>query len=590
MGINSTYTVYWVMFLSSFLNRFPLVFVSLVMLGFSSSINADAIVVSQAMFADTIAEYFVEEDHVRVELEIGASDLDVFRNLLPDGIHQQMGHPPRPIQERIVEFFERDLSILADGELLRGAVANMGPETRIQRDAVTGEPLPADDEEPEVVVAATLIYPFAQRPDSLTLGAPSATGMAGIGFVLYHQGVAVNDFRFLSNGSTIDLDWEDPWYSAYRTRSMRRQYFSPMAGFLYVEPFEVRKEIILRPKDVHRWTDLGLDGVDTITPEMQESVKAGIVEFLSDKFQVAIDGEPVEGVIDRVNFLERTLRSSVVLDNRDIATLPATVGVIYVFPTDGLPQKVEMEWDLFTERMQMVPASTVDQAGPLPTFLEPDFSTLTWENFLKYPELPTLTEIRLPPTPLQALARWGQWLFGVVALLSLAACWRRRAQGASGMLLAVTALTVLLAAGSAYAWRSVQLNPERTGELVGSLLHNVYRAFDYRGEEPVYDVLARSVSGGLLADVYLETRQGLELANQGGAKVKVKDIEMLETRLLESVASQFTVEARWNVFGSVGHWGHVHQRTNAYHAKITVADVDGAWKLTGLDILEEERL
>jgi hypothetical protein len=32
---------------------------------------ADAIVVSQAMFASTIAEYYVEEDGVRVELEIG---------------------------------------------------------------------------------------------------------------------------------------------------------------------------------------------------------------------------------------------------------------------------------------------------------------------------------------------------------------------------------------------------------------------------------------------------------------------------------------------------------------------------------------
>ena len=70
----------------------------------------------------------------------------------------------------------------------------------------------------------------------------------------------------------------------------------------------------------------------------------------------------------------------------------------------------------------------------------------------------------------------------------------------------------------------------------------------------------------------------------------VKDIEMLETKVLESATDRFTVEARWNVFGSVGHWGHVHQRTNAYHANITVADVDGAWKLTGLEILQEERL
>ncbi|MDH3993274.1 MAG: hypothetical protein OEV47_10190, partial [Gammaproteobacteria bacterium] len=94
----------------------------------------------------------------------------------------------------------------------------------------------------------------------------------------------------------------------------------------------------------------------------------------------------------------------------------------------------------------------------------------------------------------------------------------------------------------------------------------------------------------LLSDVYLETRQGLVLANQGGAQVKVKDIEMQESRLLDNSPEQFTVEARWNVFGSVGHWGHIHQRTNTYLANITVADIDGAWKVTALDILQEERL
>ena len=36
---------------------------------------ADAIMVSQAMFASTIAEYYVEDDRVTVELEIGMNDL-----------------------------------------------------------------------------------------------------------------------------------------------------------------------------------------------------------------------------------------------------------------------------------------------------------------------------------------------------------------------------------------------------------------------------------------------------------------------------------------------------------------------------------
>jgi hypothetical protein len=562
----------------------------LVLILFCRTLSADAIVVSQAMFANTIAEYMVEEGHVRVELEIGASDVDSFRNLMPDSLYEKLGHAPRPLAERVEEFFQRDLVIQADGELLAGGVLRMGPETRVQRDPVTGDPLPSDEAEEEIVIDATLVYPFEGQPGALALDAPALTGQVSIGFVLYHKGVAVNDFRFLTSGITVNLDWEDPWYSAFESRSMRRQYFSPMTGFIYVEPFEVRKEIILRPRDVQRWTDLGLDGVDTITPEMQDRVKAGILEFLQDRFPVTIDGRPVEGTLDRINFLDRTLRSSVVVDGRDIDLLPATVGAIYVFPTGGLPQRVDMEWDVFSERMPMVPASSVDQAGPLPTFLEPDFSTLTWENFLKNPLLPTLAEIRLPPSAVQSMARWGQWLFGVLGLLLLVQIWRRRAQGTSRILLAFVVLCMLSAAGSAFAWRSVKLNPERTQQLVGGLLHNVYRAFDYRGEETVYDVLAQSVTGDLLTDVYLETRQGLVLANQGGAQVKVKDIEMLESRVLESAADQFTVEARWKVFGSVGHWGHVHQRTNAYHANISVANVDGAWKLTALNILEEERL
>jgi len=365
-----------------------------------------------------------------------------------------------------------------------------------------------------------------------------------------------------------------------------------MAGFIYVEPFEVRKEIIVRPVDIQRRYDLGLADVDVITPQMQPKVKQGIVEYLEQHFPLIIDGQAVEGTVDRVNFLQRSLRSSVVVDGQDIPLLPATVGVIYVVPTQGLPQEVEMEWDLFTERMQTVPASAVDQAGPLPVFLEPDFNILKWENFLKFPELPTLTDIRRPPDLVQKLARLGQWGFGVVAALALFLVFRafqgqrRFHTGAAVMFLAATAL----AAWSMKTWDDVRMDDERLRGLAGGLLHNIYRAFDYRGEEQIYDVLARSVTGDLLNDVYLETRNGLELANQGGAQVKVKNIEMLEAQQVGKSEEGFLVEARWNVAGSVGHWGHIHQRTNAYHARLTIVDINGAWKLAGLNILEEERL
>ncbi|NCF61957.1 MAG: hypothetical protein GWP58_03820 [Gammaproteobacteria bacterium] len=555
-------------------------------------VSADAIVRSTAMFADTIAEYFVETDHVRLELEIGEADIASFRNLLPSSIYQQLGFGDEPLEDRLQLFTSRDLAIFNNGEPLAGFVRAMGPATRSLRDEVTGEELPTAEQDATLVIGATLVFPFEGRPDSLTLMAPVETGLANIGFVLYHQGVAVNDYRYLSSGYTVNLDWEDPWYSSFPQRALKRQYESPMTGFIYVEPFEVRKEIIVRPHDIQQWVDLGLEGQDVIRAGQQDEIKRRVVEFLAPHFRVKIDGVAVEGTLDRVNFLRRTLKSSTVVDNQDIALLPATLGVIYVFPTAGLPQSVEMEWDVFTEKMQRVPTASVDQAGPLPVILEPDFNILRWDNYLKFPDIPTLVDIQAPPGPVQKISSWGRWVALGLSLTALAAIIGSRRKNGKFSVAAVVSLVVSILATLFLVNENRQssMNSQRLQQLAGNLLHNVYRAFDYRGEEVIYDVLSRSASGELLTDIYLETRRGLELANQGGARVKVKDIEVLDAVLVETNGDSLTVDSKWNVSGSVGHWGHVHQRRNGYHAMLEISEMGGVWKLTGLEILEEERL
>ena len=47
---------------------------------------------------------------------------------------------------------------------------------------------------------------------------------------------------------------------------------------------------------------------------------------------------------------------------------------------------------------------------------------------------------------------------------------------------------------------------------------------------------------------------------------------------------------KWQVRGSVGHWGHLHQRSNQCHANITIRVIDGQWKVTNFDVISEERL
>ena len=568
------------------------VFLSGVLLLCASLAVADAIMRSNAMFADTIAEFYVEDDHVRLELEIGFDDVGSFRNLLPDALYQRLEYGDRTLQERLPKFVEDDMPIVVDGERLAGRVTSIGPATRPLRDNITGEELPTPEEEATVVIHATVIFPFDERPDSLTLVAPLETGLANIGFVLYHKGVAVNDYRYLTSGVTVNLDWDDAWYSSFPGRGMRRQYYSPMTGFIYVEPYEVRKEIIVRPSDIQNYVDLGLEGATTIPADRHDDIKQKVVEFLDGHFPVKIDGEAVKGTIDRVNFLRRTLRSSVVVDNQDLNLLSATIGIIYVFPTDGLPQTVEMEWDIFSDKTPMIPAATVDQAGPLPVVLEAGFSTLRWENFLKFPELPTLTNIELPPTAMQRIAGWGRWLALVIGGLLLSRVFHiLSSTRAISRPLTIAGMSMLaMAALFFHQHRQVEMSDERVAQLVGDLLHNVYRAFDYRGEEVIYDVLERSVSGELLTDIYLETQKSLELANQGGARVKVKTTEVDSAKMVARDGNQLTITSNWKVSGSVGHWGHIHQRSNGYRANLEISEVDGVWKLTGLEILDEQRL
>ncbi len=52
----------------------------------------------------------------------------------------------------------------------------------------------------------------------------------------------------------------------------------------------------------------------------------------------------------------------------------------------------------------------------------------------------------------------------------------------------------------------------------------------------------------------------------------------------------YNVHSKWTVLGTVGHWGHVHTRKNAYEAQFTMEVVDDAWKITGLKLLDERRI
>ncbi|MBK5098844.1 MAG: hypothetical protein JJE01_13745, partial [Gemmatimonadetes bacterium] len=178
-----------------------------------SLLRPDALVITRAMLATTISEIFIRADTVVVELEIGASDAQAFQNLLPDELYEALGNEPAPWRDRLARFVEQDFSVSADdGPPLPGRLSEIEIRHRIQRDEVTGEPLPVQAEDAERVVFARLAYPLSGRPARLTFTPPGrepGQPSANVGFVAYHDGLHVNDFRYLGQPERVVLDWGD---------------------------------------------------------------------------------------------------------------------------------------------------------------------------------------------------------------------------------------------------------------------------------------------------------------------------------------------------------------------------------------------
>ncbi len=571
--------------------------VAAILLATTPVAQSDPLMITRAMTATTIAEFFVERDSVLVELEIGLADLPAFRNLLPPELLERIQGSSSPLAERLTRFFRDDLTITTRGGTpLQGRLLRLSARPRVLRDEVTGNPLPNQDEAAEMVLVATASYPLSGTPDTLVFSPPGtgakATGpIANIGFVVYHEGIPVNDFRYLAPGMTLGLDWDDPWYSRFTLRALRRQFYAPLSAYLYIEPHEVRKEIVFRPRDLQRWTDLGLAGKDSITVAEQEEIKRRAVAFLDRHNQVTIDGRIAEGRLDRVHFIYRTLRTTGVIDPpRDLRLTEALMGVIVYYPVDSLPETVSMAWDLFSDGIRQIPSAATDEAGSLPYILTSDDSVLIWHNVLTNPTRAIMIDELLAPRPLR-LPFFMVMAVGLGLLAWVTLAYRSRQGWSRGRIATIgVAGAVLLLGGAGAAFRQ-PVGSADAGPILGTLLTNMYRAFDYREEERIYDTLARSAEGDLLTDVYLEMRRSLELANQGGARAKVTDVEVLEADLTPLDGGLgFASHAIWNVSGSVGHWGHTHVRTNQYEARFTVRAVDGAWKITSMDVLQEERL
>ncbi len=581
---------------------------------FITSTRADWINLTGAETSPNIAEIYVLDDHIELVLEIYIGDLDTFDELIPDGWSIDSNIIRPTLEKRLQKFATETFQFIPNtGENLPAKLVLVEPRLRIDRKSPLAGMInpytrqrisaaPADKR----VLYAKINYPFATKPKTLTIIPPlddDGRSLVSLGFIVYHKSVPVIDFRYLGAPAKLLLDWEDPWYSAFDNPNLKRHHKSALMSYLYIEPYEVRHEILARVKDLEEWMDLGLRSGEYIELDELEPLKQRIGEFMLTKNPVRIDGKTYRPILDRTNYVKLALSGIQLLEQPErLEISTAIIGVIITYITDGLPQQVTMDWELFTEQVQQVPATATDPAGPFLSYVTPDDNRVIWNNFLKKYEIPRVEEIIVS----ESLSTKQIPAITVLCVLALTIMYlrifqRQRSETSVRTALIVSFVLIGIALLTLPYLRinipvpgvvATSLNNEEASVLINKLLKNVYRAFDFREEGDIYDKLALSVSGDLLEQIYLQNRKSFAIKKAGGAQAKIKKVEVIDVDM-EPVKGQkitFRLNTRWTAMGSVGHWGHVHMRKNYYDALITVSGIDGRWKITDLELLQETRI
>ena len=576
--------------------------------------RADWINLTGAETSPNIAEIYILDDHVKLALEVYIGDLTTFHHVVPDDWLKDANVKRPTLEKRMRQFSSEMFQFVTDkGKKLEAKLILLEPRMRKDRQSpyagminpITRRRVPEAPADKRVVYAE-FIYPFKGKPSRLTIIPPldkKGRAIVTIGFIAYHKAVPIIDFRYLGAPAHLTLRWDDPWYSKFDNPNLKRHHKSALMSYMYVEPYEVRHEILTRVRDMERWMDLGLRGREYIEVDEWESLKQNIGEFLLTKNKVLVDGRPLRPILDRTDYVKVALTGIQLLlqpERLDLST--AIVGVKFVYLTQGLPKEVTVDWELFTDEITRVPATSIDPAGPLLSFVTPDDRIHKWTNFLKTYKIPQVVEVVVA----DSLTKFNVPIGSAISLsLLLLVGWqakmqRQRSRSIRPQLVTGTVLLAATLLLSPYMRVSIgkpaimapTLGQVEATELMRSLLKNVYRAFDFRREEDVYDKLAVSVSGDLLSDVYLQNRKSFAIQRAGGAQAKVKEIEIVDVAMQPHPDRPLalTFNSTWTALGSVGHWGHVHMRKNQYEAKLTVEPVDGVWKITGLEMIEEKRI
>ena len=410
--------------------------------------------------------------------------------------------------------------------------------------------------------------------------------------------------RFSWDNPALDAEaseeeW-DEWFQKQQEETLGITSYSSVYSFLYIEDFEVRHEILVPLLSLEESVLIARDDDAFLDIAEQAAARPQIeADFVSGN-PIEIDGVVVKHTVERSDFYGLDFKDfAIKTKEKKVSMTNARVGVILSYSTKGSPGTVKLTWDRFNRYVWStnVIVFAYDDVHKVTLSRIGNANTYEWQNPGR-PPAPKLNEVdaTLPPAPKMRLPMMTI-LFSCL-LPIVAFCFKRQKR----MIAVVVLFVVSLATWPLVGWEVEQpfaprptVLPSQASAIFASLHKNTYRAFDYREESEIYDALAKSIDGELLRELYLKMRKGLEMQEQGGAVSRVREVVIMEgnqeSTSLEAPrdARGFKYRCKWTVQGSVQHWGHLHSRTNQYVAVFTVEPRDDAWKITEMEVLDEQR-
>jgi hypothetical protein len=368
-------------------------------------LKADWMNLTGAETAQNIAEIYVLDDHIKVKLEVYVGDLDKFEELIPDEWTKESPDKRLLLEERMQIFANERLQFIADkGMALPARLVLVEPRMRVDRESVfAGMINPMTQQrvksapDDKRVLYAEIIYPFDQKPKQLTIIPPlddQGVVMANIGFLAYHKAVPIIDFRYLGQPVTLNLDWQDPWYSKFENKNLTRHHKYPLMLYLYVEPRQIRLESLLRFRDIAELTDFNTEYSHVSIEDKYQLLREHIKDYYDDKETLKIDGDLFNPDSIRVEFLNATLSGLKVIDIEKVVDESSLlVGISQQYLIEALPQKIDAKWQFFNQRIDRIPVIVTDPVGPLQTLVNKEDPEFSWQNFLKQYSEPVIQPI-----------------------------------------------------------------------------------------------------------------------------------------------------------------------------------------------------